>query len=530
MSGRSKIVSRATKRVSLPGAATLLIVTMLMAQLLGFVRTMLINGNFVDVGPDSTDAYFAAFKIPDFFFYTLAAGALGVAFIPVLSERILKSDRKGVWELSNSLMNLMSLIMIPAGLVMFFSAGWLMNTLYPDLSPEQLNNATNILRIISFNPLMFTLSGVLTSTQQAFGRFFFFAVTPIVYNLSIIVSIFLFRDSLGLVGLGFGALAGAFLSLMVAFAGTRGLGFHWRPRINFKSKDFKRVTKALPPRALDQGLDSVNSIVEAGRAGALGGGLVTAYENAFILHTAPILLIGSSISTAAFPRLSERLAQGRTDLFRKEFISILRVLMWVSLPVMVVTFFTRGYLARLIFKRGAPDIALILGYLSIAIFFRIVYTLFSRYFYAHKDTMTPLIVSVFAIAFNIILVFTLASKDAYGAAGLAIAQSIVSGVEVAVLFVVITLRDPAMFAREFWQSVNKLVSITGFTIATAFLMVTMLPLQADDKGFFVLSFKLGTIVIVTLSVHIAVSALFGFKESYTLLARIKKAVLRPIRI
>jgi peptidoglycan biosynthesis protein MviN/MurJ (putative lipid II flippase) len=71
----------------------------------------------------------------------------------------------------------------------------------PNLSPEQLNTATKILRLIAFNPLFFTLSGVLTSTQQVFGRFFFFAITPLVYNLSLIASIFIFKGSIGLMGL-----------------------------------------------------------------------------------------------------------------------------------------------------------------------------------------------------------------------------------------------------------------------------------------------------------------------------------------
>lgn len=525
-----KTVTRSTRRISLPGAATLLVMTTLVGQILGFLRTMLVNANFDDTGAHGTDAYFAAFKIPDFFFYTLAAGALGVAFIPILTERLQRSDRKGVWALSNSLMNLMAIIMFAVGVVTLITAPQLMNFIASDLQPEQLSKATTILRIIAFNPLLFTLSGIITSVQQTFGRFFFFAVAPIVYNMSIIASIFLFKDSLGLVGLGVGALLGAILQFFVALSGLYGLNFHYRPSIDFKNNDFWRILRQLPSRALDQGIDSVNSIVETNRAQKIGGGLVTYYENAFTLHTAPILLIGSSISTAAFPRLTERLAQGRTDLFRKEFIDILRVLIWLSMPAVIISYFCRGYLARLIFKRGAPEIALILGFLSIAILFRVMYTLLSRYFYAHKDTVTPLIVSIFAIFLNIILAFALARPEAYGAAGLAIAQSIVSGSEVAVLFVVIMLRDRQLFTRDFWDAMTKLVSITGFTIVSAFIMITLFPLELSDRGFFVLSFKLGTIVFVTLFTHVAVSALFGFKEAYSVAAKIKKLVLLPVRI
>lgn len=518
------------RRISLPGAATLLIVTMLISQVLGFLRTMLVNGNFPLTGAESTDAYFAAFKIPDFFFYVLAAGALGVAFIPILSEHMEKSDRRGVWQLSNSLMNLLALLMIAVGIFILLFAEQLMHMVAPNLTAAQLNNATTIMRLVAFNPLFFTLSGILTSTQQVFGRFFFFAVSPIVYNVSIMASIFLFRDSLGLIGLGIGAMVGGFLQFLVALAGVSGLHYTWKPVINFKNTDFRRIIRQLPSRALDQGIDSVNSIVETNRARALGEGFVSAYENAFTLHTAPILLIGSSISTAAFPRLTERLAKGRQDLFRKEFIGVLRVLMWVSLPTVVLTYFCRGYLARLIFKRGSPEIALILGFLAIAIFFRILYTILSRYFYAHKDTVTPLIVSVFAIFLNIILVFTLARPDAYGAAGLALAQSIVSATEVIILGIVIALRDRALFSVEFLRDTWKLVSVTGFTIIATYIMVALFPLNVSDRGFIELGGKLGLITFVSLSTHVLVSALFGLSEANSVITKVKRTVYSSFKI
>src|SRR6266550_1226902 len=100
---------RRTRRVPLANVAVLLVGTSLFGQILGFLRTKLVNANFPATGPHSTDAYFAAFNIPDFFFFTLAAGALGVAFMPILSDHLHKGDKKGVWELSNSLLNLLSM-------------------------------------------------------------------------------------------------------------------------------------------------------------------------------------------------------------------------------------------------------------------------------------------------------------------------------------------------------------------------------------------------------------------------------------
>ncbi len=526
----NRFIKNANKKVSIGGAATLLIATALIGQTLGFLRTTFVNGSFSPTGANSTDAYFAAFKIPDFFFLTLAAGALGVAFMPILLERLEKSDRRGVWELSSSLMNLMAVIMAIVGFIILFAAEPLMHIVAPNLSPPQLHNATTIMRLVSFNPLLFTLSGVLTSVQQTFGRFFFFAVGPIIYNLSIIGSIFIFRGNIGLIGLGIGALVGAILQLGVATLGLLGLDFKYHFKINFKNTDFKRILRQLPARSIDQGIDSINSIVETNRARHLGDGYVSYYENAYTLHTAPVLLIGTTISTAAFPRLAKRLAQKRPDLFRSDFQKILQVLIWLSLPVAILSYFCRGYLARIIFKAGSTQISLILGFLSVAIFFRILYTLFSRYFYAHKDTITPLLVSLFAIALNIVLVFTLARPSSYGASGLALAQSIVAATEVLILFAVMLWRDPHLFDKLFWVNVGRSVSVSGFTILTAFIMVTILPLGASDKGFITLGFKLGIIAVTTLLVHLSVSSLFGLEQATAVTSRLKKIILKPIQI
>src|SRR5688572_2147061 len=130
------------KWISVGNVAFLLVITALVGQLLGLLRTKLVNANFEDIGPGSTDAYFAAFVIPDFFFYTLAAGVLGVAFIPVLAEHFQKGDRKRMWELSSSLLNLLSIAMLIVAVVIFIFAEPLMRMLGGNaFTSEQLDNA-----------------------------------------------------------------------------------------------------------------------------------------------------------------------------------------------------------------------------------------------------------------------------------------------------------------------------------------------------------------------------------------------------
>jgi putative peptidoglycan lipid II flippase len=449
----------------------------------------------------------------------------------VLSDRLYKGDRKGVWELSASLMNLLAGLMAVVGVIMLvFAEPLVKHVVAPGLSPEQLDTAANIMRLLAFNPLLFSISGVLTSVQQTMGRFFFFAVAPLFYNVTIIVSIFLFKDNIGLVGLGLGALIGAVIQLVVVALGLWKTGFHWRPGIMWHSADFRTILRNLPPRSLDQGMDQLENIVETRLASGLGSGSITFYNNAFILSMAPILLIGTAISTAAFPRLNARLSQGRPDLFRKDFLMVLRAMIWISAPLVVVCYFTRGYLARLIYSNGSPEIAIIFGFLTVAIFFRIIYAIISRWFYAQKDTKTPLFVSLFTIALNIGLAYLLSRPSAYGLSGLALAQSIVAAVEVFILVVIMLFRDHRLFDANFWSGVWRIISVTGFSVVASFIMISLYPLGLNDRGIFTLGSKLLFIAGVTFGVHVTVSALFGLEEARPIFSRLRKIILKPIKI
>ena len=526
----NKWLNRANARVSLVNAAALLVGASLFGQVLGFMRTQVVNGNFNTTGHITTDAYFAAFKIPDFFFYTIAAGALGVAFMPFLADKLAQGDRQSVWKITSSLLNFLGVLMFGVGLVLLlFTEPLLRIVVGHNLSPKETHDAVLIMRLVAFNPLLFTISGILTSLQQTFGRFFFYALAPIIYNSCIIASVYLFKNNIGLVGLGIGALVGALLQLAIVTLGLVGLRFRYVRGVNFRSPEFRGVLQNLPPRSIDQGLDSINSIVETNRASTLKSGSITVYENAYTLHLAPILLIGTAISTAAFPRLNSRLSQGRPDLFRRDFLMVLRAIIWIVVPVVVIAFFTRGYLARLIFKNPQPAIAEAFGFLTGAIFFRTIYSIISRWFYSQKDTRTPLFVSLFAIVLNIYLAFTLV-KATQDVTGLAMAQSIVAAAEVIILVAIMLFRDHKLFDSEFWSGISRILSVTGFTILLTYIMISLIPFNSGDRGFIKLAAKLLAVMLPPMILHIWLSALFGLEEVRPVTNKLRAIVFRPVRI
>ena len=110
------------------------------------------------------------------------------------------------------------------------------------------------------------------------------------------------------------------------------------------------------------------------------------------------------------------------------------------------------------------------------------------------------------------------------------AQSIVALSEVAVLMTIIMLRDNRVFDRYFWSSVGKLISVTGFSVVSAFITVSFYPLNMDDRGIVALGSKLFVISSVTFLTHLIVSYIFGLEQSKVVVAKAKELILKPIRV
>ena len=347
------LVSRANSKLTIKFAAIILASSTLLSSLLGFLRDRLLNSYYLDSYPDGIDAYTVAFTIPDFMFFILVSGALSVTFIPVFNQRMAKYNKKSAWELSSSVLNVLALLtLVTSILIIIFAEPLVKYIVGPGLSESSRSLAISMMRVIAINPFLFAIATVITSIQQAIGRFTFTALAPAIYNIGIIIGTIFFTNGInifgiqlfegGIMGVAMGVAFGSVLQLIIASVGLIGVGFDYQFKIFWKNKGFRKVMKLLPTRSMDQGLDYVNSIVETNMASRMGAGTVRAYQQGLTLHMMPINLIGVAISTAFFPNLTERLAIGRKDLFRKDLQSALRMITFLALPVAVLFFFLRG--------------------------------------------------------------------------------------------------------------------------------------------------------------------------------------------
>lgn len=526
-------VLRMNKRLTIQLAATLLAGSTLLSSGLGLFRDRLLNGMYYENYKVGIDAYTAAFTVPDFMFFILVSGALSVTFIPVFNQRIASGNKKSAWQLSSSLMNFMALITLVASiLIIIFADPILRYIIAPGLSESGMALAVSMMRVIAVNPFLFAIATVIASIQQAVGRFAFFALAPTIYNIGIIIGALFFTSGItifgvqifegGIMGVALGVVLGSILQLIVSSIGLIGLDFDYELKIHWKNKGFRQVLKLLPPRSFDQGMDYAVSLVEMNLASRMTEGTLRAFQQATTLHLVPVNLIGVAISTAAFPKMTERLGQNRPDLFRSELQSILRIIIWIALPVSVITYFARGYLVNFIVNGGDVLMSSLLGILVVAILFRSIYHIAARSFYAQQDTRTPLYISIVAISLNIILAIWFTYTLKLGAPGLAAAQSIVAVVEVTILFGVMATRLPGLFNRAFWSSILRMASATGLMSLVTYFMVVSFPLGVGDNSFLASFPKFCLIVAVSVIVYVLLSKLMLLQEANPVISRARK--------
>lgn len=520
-----KIVSQANKQLTIKFAATLLASSTLISAVLGVYRESILNKLYLETYPVGLDAYTVAFVVPDFMLTILISGALSVTFIPVFNQRYANGNKSSAWKMSSSLINLMAMVMIVVSLLIIIFADPLVRYIVaPGLSEAGTGLAISMMRVIAVNPFLFAIAAVIASIQQSVGRFTFFALSPVIYNIGIVIGALVFTNGItifgwqlfegGIMGVALGVVLGSIMQLVVSSIGLFGLGFDYEFKIFWRNQGFKKVLQLLPSRSLDQGADYINSIVEMNLASRMVEGSIRRYQQATMLHYMPINLIGVAISNAAFPNMTERLSRGETTTFQKDFQSILRVIIWLALPVAAITFFARGYVVNFIYRGGDFIIANLLGILVVAIVFRSIYHMLARSFYARQDTRTPLYVSIVAIALNITLAIWFTTQLNMGVYGLAWAQSIIAVIEVIILFVIISRRFVNPFTREFWHVASKMTIAAAITGIACYCLVSLLPLTAQDQSNTTTIPKFALITLLSGVVYVSASRVLNIPEVF----------------
>lgn len=532
------VVSLANRKLPVRFAAVVLASSTLISALLGIFRDRLLNSYYLDTYPTGIDAYTAAFTIPDFLFFLLTSGALAVSFIPVFNQRLSTGNKKSAWELSSSLLNLMAIMtLIASVLIMIFAEPLVRYIVGPGLDESGTILAINMMRVIAINPFLFSISTILSSIQQALGRFIFYALAPALYNVGILIGIVWFTGGInlfgwqifegGIMGVALGVVFGAVLQVIVSLVGLFGLGFDYEFKISWKNQGFRSVLKLLPARSLDQGIDYVNTLVTTNLSSRMGAGALRSYNQAYSLSQMPVSLIGVAISTAFFPKLTEELGEGKEAKYRQTFRTALGTIIWIALPVAVIAFFARGYVVSFIKNGGDPLISSVLGTLIISIIANSIFHIVARGFYAHQDTKTPFYVSIITVGLTIALAIIF-SILGLGVEGLGWAQSVGTMLEIVILIVLLQKRSQhKLLDQQFWKNTMRTIFATGITGCVAYSLTKFFPFLASDDSIFMVFPKFCVITAGSLITYIIAGYFLNLEQVEPIIQRLKKSSSKP---
>jgi putative peptidoglycan lipid II flippase len=454
---------------SLARAGVIVSGAFLVSRVLGYVRIVVIADSFPTT---DLDAFFAAFRIPDLVFQLVAAGALSSALIPIVSGLFTTDEHARAWRVVSTVMNLMviALAILAAGL--FVLAPVVVPVITPGFDPAKLDQTIELTRIMLLSPIFLALGTVATSVLNSAGRFVASALAPIIYNLAIIGGALVLGPSLGIEGLALSVVAGSLGYLLVQIRPLALLGFRYEPRIDAREPAARKALVLIAPRAIGLGVTQITFIVVTSLASLLGNGAVADFNFAFTLLQIPLGIIGVPLGIVVLPSLSREAAVGHEDAFAELLTRALRLLIYVMVPIAVLTAVVAGPVVEILFGGGNladADLDLIavtvVGFL-VGLTAHAMIAVLARAFYARQDTVTPVAAAVAAVAINSTLAVILVGP--FGLPGIAVAIAVAAWIE-AIALLAILYRRLAHFELSGLGRV-ALESVVGSAIAGALAM------------------------------------------------------------
>ncbi|MDB5259394.1 MAG: hypothetical protein JWO73_602 [Candidatus Taylorbacteria bacterium] len=392
-------------------AAYLLAFFAFLSQILSLVRDKLLAYSFG--ASHALDLYYAAFRIPDLIFVTIASVVSASVLVPFFIERTGK-DADGGRNFIDSVFSAFFFAIIVVSAVAFILVPHILPIMLPgfrnDASFPELVSAT---RLLLLSPFFLGLSNFFSSITQMHRRFLIYAVSPLLYNVGIIFGIMVLYPHFGLAGLAGGVVIGAFfhMALQIPFIVAKGMMPRIRTSINWES--LRRVVTLSLPRTLTLSANQLASFFLVALASLMSGGSISVFNLAFNLQSVPLTIVGVSYSSAVFPTLSKFFARGERDKFLNQMIISTRHIIFWSAPITVLFIVLRAQIVRVIYGAGNFDwsntrlTAAVLALFILSVAGQSLILLFVRAYYAEGATRRPLLINIISALIIVILGYSL---------------------------------------------------------------------------------------------------------------------------
>lgn len=459
-------------------------------KVLGFVRQVIIARQF-GLSPE-LDAFFAANNLPDLLFALISGGALAIAFIPVLSETLQKQDQQAAWDLFSRIANLVFMVTGVIALVLALLAGPIVQRMVtPGFSLEQQHLVTQIMRLDLIATMLFSLSGLVIAGLQANQHFLLPAMAPSMYDLGMLFGVIILAPEtgyqigpltlpsygMGVFGLVYGSIIGAFLFLAIQIPGLIRYKFRWTPAINLKNPGVRKVLVLMGPRVLTVLFIQLVFIATDNIASRLVPGSVTALGYGWLFMQVPETLVGTAIGTVLLPTISEQVARQDMNAFRQSLNRAMRIILALTIPAAVLVMVgIRPLVGILGFDAAGTNLVVWVtrGFL-VGLMGHSLIEVASRAFYAQQQALIPLGTSFLAMLAFVILGFGLGYG--LGAPGIALANSLAFTGEAALLWYLLNRRFTGVVEVR-----NTLIRAIPVALSGGLLVYALLRLALPITG------------------------------------------------
>jgi len=410
----------------LGAAALLLSGSVVLSQLMGFVRESVLAYQ-VGVG-GATDAYKAAFQIPDLINYLLAGGALSIAFIPLYTRR-LQAEPAGAERLLGVVLGTSGALVVALTALLWWQTPRLIDLAFAGFDADTRALTARLTRIVLPAQVFVVTGSIVRAALMARGSFAAQAIGPLIYNAGIILGGLLLAPHVGVEGFSWGCLAGAAVGLLaLPLWDARRHGVRWRLRVGLLDADFLRYAALAAPLTLGVSLLTVDEWYDRLVGNHLAQGTIAMLFYARPLMQVPIRVVGQAVATAAMPSFSRLFADGKVAALNELLSDTLRAVLGVAVLSAAAVAVLAEPVVRVLYVRGAfmpDDAAAVVGILRImllAVPAWVAQQIAVRAFYAREQMWSPMLLGT-AVALLAIPLYVSLGREA-GAEGLATAGAL----------------------------------------------------------------------------------------------------------
>jgi putative peptidoglycan lipid II flippase len=459
--GRVRGLVHHDREYSILSATVLLGAALIMSRLLGFAREAYIAYAFG--AQQQTDAYIAAYTIPDILYSLLAGGTLSITLTLVLTRYEYAEGEKDTHSVFSVIFTIMASILLGATVLAEIFAPQFARLLFPKFDPNQLRLCVRIIRILLPARLFLYIGTMLSAVLLSMRRFFLPAVSPLVINIGVLGVAVLMGGRIGVVSLAVGNLLGTLVGpCLLHGMAVRGAGYSYRPSFDFHNPGLREWLSLSLPMMVSVSLFSADNWFVSYFASGLNGD-ITRIHYAKQLLFVPVALFGSTSSEAAVPFLGKLFSQRRFQEFEQ---SLNRAVYAVSAATLLAASWLISVslpLCDVVLRRGrfefadSQKTALYLSCMAISLVFWSLIMTYSRGLSAAMDTVRPAVVGTLTVlAFFPIygLLF-----HVWSTMGLAIAPCLATAANVAVLATLTHRKGLARFTTLSYGEIGKSLGI-----------------------------------------------------------------------